>query len=189
MADAFIGEIRAFGFDFAPRFWTNCLGQLMPIAQFQALFAIVGNTYGGDGLYSFAVPMLSGRAPMHVGGVRNQGPGLSQYFLGDSFGFDSVQLAEQEIPAHRHTLHAGFTQGATSAQVVSNQSLLSITTQEQDSTSTAIFAYDRNGKPTAPLSSNSLDVAGISAPHENRQPYLALNFCMCLNGDFPPRSW
>src|SRR6476659_9260979 len=102
MADPFVAEIRIFPFNFAPRGWAWCDGQLMPLSQNTALFSLLGTTYGGDGKSNFALPDLQGRAPMHPG----QGPGLSLHDLGETGGSETVSLLESEIPSHTHTLRA-----------------------------------------------------------------------------------
>ncbi|BDY05998.1 tail fiber protein [Ferrimonas sp. YFM] len=186
MADPFLGEVRAFGFNYAPRLWTQCLGQLMSINQFSSTFAILGTSFGGDGRTTFGAPDLRGRSPMHVGGTGwVSGPGLSPYRLGQQPGVASIALTEEEIPQHRHELHSFFSPGESSTQVAQEQSLLSITSTPDP---TAIFAYSKEDTPTQPLDSDSLALAGRSAPHENRQPFLAMNFCLCLDGTFPSRN-
>jgi microcystin-dependent protein len=175
MADPFVAEIRIFPFNFAPKGWAWCDGQLLPLSQNTALFSLLGTTYGGDGKSTFALPNLQGSAPMHPG----QGPGLSLHDLGESGGSDTVTLLESEIPAHSHSiLAANFpgdvqtpqpavslarTSGGNSFQNVVNQNLVS-------------------------MSPSALTPAGASGPHNNLQPYLTFYFCIALQGVFPPRS-
>jgi microcystin-dependent protein len=168
MSEPFIGEIRIFSFDFAPRNWATCAGQILPIAQNQALFSILGTTYGGNGQTTFALPDLRGRTPIHWG----QGPGLSNYSLGQSSGEEAHTLTTNEIPGHTHTVTAS----SNTADVTSPAN-----------------AYWADGGVTAYSATPSttlqpLSTAGQSAPHENRSPYLALNICIALAGIFPSRN-
>jgi microcystin-dependent protein len=172
MADPFVAEIRIFPFNFAPRGWAFCNGQLMPISQNTALFSLLGTTYGGDGMSTFALPDLQGRAPMHPG----QGSGLSLHDLGEEDGSDFVTLLETEIPSHSHAL------SASSADSVSQSG-----DQQQYAAGVGVAMYAVPG-PTVPLSPRSLTPAGGSLPHNNMQPYLTLSFNIALQGVFPPRT-
>jgi microcystin-dependent protein len=173
MANPFLAEIRIFPFNFPPRGWAFCDGQVMSISQNTALFSLLGTTYGGDGKSNFALPNMQGNAPMHPG----QGPGLSLHDLGETGGSDTVTLLESEIPAHTHSLNASNSQGT-------DQSPLN-----------EMFAGGVGGISlyAAPASITQLaDVtlapAGGDQPHNNMMPYLTLNFCIALQGVFPPRS-
>jgi microcystin-dependent protein len=170
MADPFVAEIRMFGFNFAPTGWASCDGQLMPISQNTALFSLLGTYYGGDGRSTFALPDLQGRMPMHSG----DGPGLEQRFLGESGGSETVTLLESEIPAHKHQLQHG---GAGTAAAPGVSSLLGSSGVSQIYTT----ATDKVPVP-------ALEVVGGSTPHNNRQPYLGVQFCIALQGVFPPRG-
>ncbi|HVK27140.1 MAG TPA: tail fiber protein [Nocardioides sp.] len=172
MADPFVAEIRIFPFNFAPRGWAFCDGQLLPISQNTALFSLLGTTYGGDGKSTFALPDLQGSAPMHPG----QGPGLSLHDLGEQGGSDTVTLLQSEIPAHTHTLRASNEPADTSAPGPASI----------HATSTGGTLYQATADTT--LSPAALAPAGGSAPHNNMQPYLTLHFCIALQGVFPPRS-
>jgi len=173
MADPFVAEIRIFPFNFAPKGWAWCNGQLMPLSQNTALFSLLGTTYGGNGKSNFALPDLQGRAPMHPG----QGPGLSLHDLGESGGSETVSLLESEIPAHTHQLRASNTlaEGALPAgAVVGRQSF-------------NLFQTNVNSNLT-PMAFESLTPAGGDQPHNNMMPYLTCYFNIALQGVFPPRG-
>jgi microcystin-dependent protein len=173
MADPFVAEIRIFPFNFAPRGWAWCDGQLMPLSQNTALFSLLGTTYGGNGKSNFALPDLQGRAPMHPG----QGPGLSLHDLGETGGSETVTLLESEIPAHSHALRADVLDMGDTNVVSSTASfaLSSGGTLYQDASNTS-------------MSPQSLAPAGGDQPHNNLQPYLTFYFCIALQGVFPPRG-
>jgi microcystin-dependent protein len=174
MADPFVAEIRIFPFNFAPKGWAFCDGQLLPLSQNTALFSLLGTTYGGDGKSNFALPDLQGSAPMHPG----QGQGLSLYDLGEQGGTQTVTLLTSEMPVHNHGMTAQTTDAADITNVVS----------------TAGYARSPDGTPyqaatdgTA-LAFEAAPLAGGSLPHNNLMPYLTLNFCIALQGVFPPRG-
>jgi microcystin-dependent protein len=175
VADPFVAEIRIFPFNFPPRGWAWCDGQLLPLSQNTALFSLLGTTYGGNGKSNFALPDLQGRAPMHPG----QGPGLSLHDLGETGGSETVTLLESEIPAHSHALMAtnedgtqgSLTQGITIATSVGG----------------ALYQTTVNAN-LAPMNPNSLPPAGGDQPHNNMQPYLTYYFNIALQGVFPPRG-
>ena len=173
MADPFVAEIRIFPFSFAPRGWAFCDGQLLPISQNTALFALLGTTYGGDGRSTFALPDLQGRAPMHPGA----GVGLSPHQLGDRGGRETVALLESEIPAHSHAMMAQS--GSANSKVPTGK----------------VLAHPARGMTyTSPsanlvaLANDALAPVGDQAAHNNMMPYLTLCFCIALQGVFPPRS-
>jgi microcystin-dependent protein len=175
MADPFVAEIRIFPFNFAPKGWAWCDGQLLPLSQNTALFSLLGTTYGGDGKSNFALPDLQGSAPMHPG----QGPGLSLHDLGETGGSETVTLLESEIPAHSHALQG--TQGNAN----------------QNSPSGLLFGRPFGGGSlyTPPagaaivnLSDQALAPAGGDQPHNNLMPYLTFYFNIALQGVFPPRT-
>jgi microcystin-dependent protein len=173
MADPFVAEIRIFPFNFAPKGWAFANGQLMPISQNTALFSLLGTTYGGDGKSTFALPDLEGRAAMHPG----QGSGLSLHDLGETGGTESVGLLESEIPSHSHAVNA--TNGPASIQAPSPQTVLGRANNN---------VYLDNPGSLVPMAPAALAPAGGSAPHNNMQPYLTLNFNIALQGVFPPRG-
>jgi microcystin-dependent protein len=174
MADPFVAEIRIYPFSFAPTGWAFCDGQLMPLSQNTALFSLLGTYYGGDGKSTFALPDLQGAAPLHAG----QGPGLEEYFLGEMGGTESVTLLESEMPAHDHLLQADVVDVADTNVPSPN----------------ATFALSSGGTmyqsltPDTTLAAQAATPAGGSLPHNNLQPYLTLNFCIALQGVYPPRS-
>ena len=175
MADPFVAEIRIFPFNFAPKGWAWCDGQLMPLSQNTALFSLLGTTYGGNGKSNFALPNLQGSAPMHPG----QGPGLSLHDLGEVGGSETVTLLESEIPAHSHTMRAApdpaEAASPSSSRVVARPRGGSIYQTNASSNLT-----DMAGEALAP--------AGGDQPHNNMQPFLTFYFCIALQGVFPPRG-
>jgi microcystin-dependent protein len=173
MSDQFVGEIRMFPFDFAPPGWAFCSGQIIPLSQNTALFAILGTTYGGDGKSTFALPDLQGSAALHAG----QGAGLSLRDLGEVMGTETITLLESEIPVHDHDVRASTEPGDNS--VPSPSVVLT--------TSTGAFAYVAVVGATAPMAPTAIGNSGGGLPHSNMMPYLTLNFCIALQGIFPER--
>ena len=171
MADAFTGEIRVFGFTFPPYQWALCDGSLVPIQQNNALFTIIGTTYGGNGSSNFALPNLSGNFPMHFG----QGPGLSSRSLGEAGGSPTVTLLSSQMPAHTHMITAGNQGNAASATASGSVILGSAPTRPYASA---------QSQPVA-MNSQAIGITGNTQAHENMPPYLAMNFCICLFGEFP----
>ncbi|GAA3741564.1 MULTISPECIES: phage tail protein [Flavobacterium] len=170
--DQFVAEIRLFPFNFAPKGWAMCNGQLLPISQNTSLFSLLGTTYGGDGKSTFALPNLQGSVPMHPG----QGPGLSLHDLGETGGSENVSLLESEIPSHNHSLMAATSNSQSTSPT--NNSL---------GRGNPIRIYGQTGTNTN-MSLNSVAIAGSGLPHNNMMPYLTMNFCIALQGIFPPRS-
>ncbi|MBZ5620036.1 MAG: tail fiber protein [Acidobacteriia bacterium] len=178
MADPFVAEIRIFPFNFAPKGWAFCNGQILPISQNTALFSLLGTTYGGDGKSNFALPNLQGSSPMHPG----QGPGLSPHYLGESGGSDTVTLLVSEMPAHPHAISC-VDGGRVSGQVGTPVgAMLAITS------GTPANAYNSGGPQNQTMNGNMVAPAGGNQPHNNLMPYLTLNFCIAMQGVFPPRS-
>lgn len=173
MSDPFVAEIRIFPFNFAPTGWAMCNGQLIPISQNTALFSLLGTFYGGDGKSTFALPNLQGSAPIHQG----QGPGLSLYDLGQTGGSDAVTLIQTELPAHAHQASGVSGSGPTSP---------ANNTWGTGAGRTPPPMYV-DGSPNVTMG-NAMSVAGGSQPHNNLQPYLTLNFCIAMQGIFPPRG-
>ena len=175
MADPFLAEIRIFPFNFAPKGWAWCNGQLMPLSQNTALFSLLGTTYGGDGKSNFALPDLEGRAPMHPG----QGPGLSLHDLGEAGGSETVTLLESEIPAHSHALRAN-------ASIGDNNSPGAGVSLARSNNATAYqTTTNQNVVMMAP---EAITPAGGDQPHNNLMPYLTYYFNIALQGVFPPRG-
>lgn len=167
MAEPFLSEIRMFSFNFAPRGWALCNGQLLPINQNQALFALLGTTYGGDGRVTFALPDLRGRVPIHVG---------NGHTLGERAGEQAHTVSVAEMPAHTHVVQASAAAGTQN--VPANNMMLSQRAAE---------SYRAPSSP-APMVANTLSNAGGSQAHLNMQPFLALNFCIALQGIFPSQN-
>ncbi len=174
--DPFVAEIRIFPFNFAPKGWAFCDGQILPLSQNTALFSLLGTTYGGDGKSNFALPDMQGNVPMHPG----QGPGLSLHDLGETGGSDTVSLLESEIPSHSHTMMS-LPAPANRTAPISN----SIARVQGTS-----GPYVPGSPVPAPanMSDNAVAPAGGDQPHNNMQPYLTLNFCIALQGVYPPRT-
>ena len=176
MADPFVAEIRIFPFNFAPKGWAFCNGQLLPLSQNTALFSLLGTTYGGDGKSTFALPNMQGNAPMHPG----QGPGLSLHDLGETGGSETVTLLQSEIPAHAHQM-------SVSSQVGLENQVNVAGTGQLFAMGDGINLYGTANNFTQ-MSPNALAPAGGNQPHNNLMPYLTLNFCIALQGVFPPRT-
>lgn len=172
--DPFIAEIRIFPFNFAPKGWAWCDGQLLPLSQNTALFSLLGTTYGGNGKSNFALPDLQGRAPMHPG----QGPGLSLHDLGETGGTDSVTLLESEMPAHNHPLMAQAVPLGGSASPAGN-------TFNRVASGNLYATTNANLVSLAPA---AIPPAGGDQPHNNMMPYLTFYFNIALQGVYPPRA-
>jgi microcystin-dependent protein len=176
MSDPYIGEIRMVGFNFAPVGWLACDGSLLPIAQYEVLFTLIGTTYGGDGETTFALPDLRGRIPLHQG----TGPGLSPRALGEMGGSEIVSLVPAQLPAHGHALQA--------------------TTAAADSTSPGparlpaavsgdtFYVDDLDGASPLGMADPSTTPAGGGQPHENLMPTQTVQFCIAYEGVFPSQS-
>lgn len=171
--DPFLGEIRLFAGNFAPRGWALCNGQLMPITQNTALFSLLGVNYGGDGRTTFALPNFQGSAPVHQG----QGPGLTGRVVGEIGGVPHVTLLSSEMPSHNH-----LPSTQTSATQSNPEGAVWANTPGRNGIPIYAATADTNMNPMA------IGVSGNSQPHNNMQPYLGLNFIIALEGVFPPRS-
>jgi microcystin-dependent protein len=173
MSTPFLGEIRIFGFNFNPRGWAFCQGQLLAISQNTALFSILGTTYGGNGTSDFALPNLQGYVPLHSG----QGAGLSQYFLGEVTGSQTVTLLTTELPAHAHAANCSSIDG-DSADPIGN-------VPAKDALGgNNVFSNSQDSL----MSTGAISLAGNGLPHNNLQPYLAMNYCIAMLGVFPSRN-
>jgi microcystin-dependent protein len=174
--DPFVAEIRIFPFNFSPKGWAWCNGQILPLSQNTALFSLLGTTYGGDGKSNFALPDLQGNVPMHPG----QGPGLSLHDLGETGGTDTVNLLESEIPSHSHRV-------ATNVGTADLQSPAANRAIAKADGGTA-FKQAAAANTIVPMAPESLPPAGGDQPHNNLQPYLTMYFNIALQGVFPPRT-
>jgi microcystin-dependent protein len=173
--DPFVAEIRIFGFNFPPRGWAFCNGQLLPISQNTALFSLLGTSYGGNGQSTFGLPNLQGSAPIHQG----QGQGLSQYDIGQSGGETTVTLIDSEMPVHNHSLMAS----SDPADLGAPGATRSLARSQPD-----VYRAPAGAAPTQPLAPQAVGNSGGSQPHNNLMPFLTLNFCIALQGIFPPRG-
>lgn len=171
--EPFLGQIMMFAGNFAPQGWAFCNGQLLPISAYSALFSLLGTTYGGDGKTSFALPDLRGRVPLSMG----QGAGLSNYPLGALGGAESVTLSTAQMPSHNHLATCQQAEGTT------NDPTNSVPAVARDSS-----ADDYGTSPNKTMSPGFIQPAGGNLPHENRQPYLCVNFVIALVGIYPSRS-
>jgi microcystin-dependent protein len=180
MSSPFVAEIRMFGFNFAPTGWAQCNGQLLPISQNTALFSLLGTFYGGDGKSTFALPNIEGSVAVHQG----QGQGLSEYFLGQQGGEEAVTLLTSEMPSHNHSLSVTTATGTTNTSQ-NNQMGKGASGNPVSGLTQAKF-YSTVAPQTA-MNPQALALAGGSLPHNNMMPYLTVNFCIAMQGVFPPR--
>ncbi|MBO0939510.1 phage tail protein [Fibrella sp. HMF5335] len=176
--EPFVSEIGLFGFNFAPTGWARCFGQLLPISQNTALFSLLGTNYGGDGKSTFGLPDLQGRIPIGYG----QGPGLPDFFLGEEGGSETITLLESQMPAHTHGGGPTLTQAASTTNA---------STGDPTGAVPAAAAANRYATTTDALMAQyplTLQAAGGTQPVSVMQPYLTINYCIALQGIFPPRS-
>ncbi len=172
MSDPFIGQIQAFGFNFAPQNWAICDGSLLPISEYETLFALIGTTFGGDGQTTFALPDLRGRSIVHPG----NGPGLSPISLGQTGGVETVTLSTNNLPAHNHPVSVAVN-----------------TATGEESDSTLYLASHESAFSEAPAAGSVLKgvtsgPAGGGQPFPNRNPFLGMNYCIALYGIFPTQN-
>lgn len=189
--DPFFGQIQAFAFNFPPRGWQTCSGQLLPIATNQALFALLGTYYGGDGRTSFALPDLRGRTIVGMG----EGPGLSNIIIGETGGAEQITLATSNMPAHMHLLNSASVQ--TVIQTVDNTNESSDSNNGGNVLGTSgsmpsiyresASGNDHLGGVTSTISGMT-SVIGSSMPFDSRSPFLGMNYCIAVEGIFPPRD-
>lgn len=171
-ATPYIGQIMAFGGNYAPQGWALCDGRLLPISENDALFSLIGTTYGGDGQTTFALPDLRGRAALHQG----QGPGLSSYSLGQSGGAEAVTLTVGQLPSHSHPVQGNSGPGTS------------------PNPSGAVWAgspanvYTAGAAANAAMSATAVSASGGGQPHDNMLPFQTLNFCIALVGIYPSQS-
>jgi microcystin-dependent protein len=170
MGTPYLAEIRIMSFNFAPQGWAFCDGQLLPINQNQALYSLLGTTYGGNGQTTFALPNLKGRVPMHEQ--------FQAFTLGETGGSETVTLSIAQLPTHTHTVTSTQTADANSSNIPDNTRVLG---------NANLNAYSSQG-PLTPLAPDTLASVGGSQPHNNMSPYLVLNFCIALTGYYPTHS-
>jgi microcystin-dependent protein len=173
MSQPFVGEIRLVGFNFAPAGWAFCNGQLMAISENETLFNLIGTTYGGDGQNTFALPNLQSRVIIHQG----QGPGLSNYIIGENAGVETVTVTSAQLPIHNHTANCSSSAGSESSPVGHIWSA-------DAAGLTAEYSNIQNGQ----MNAAAIGQSGGSQPHENRMPFLAMNYIISLFGIFPSQN-
>ena len=176
MSNPYLGEIRLLGFNFAPVGWLPCDGRLVAISEYDALFTLLGTTYGGDGITTFALPDLRSRIPVHQG----QGPGLSNYVIGQMSGTESVTLTQNQIPAHTHQAYATTAAATTGTP---GNTVVPGTVSGQ-----TMYVTDTTGGVAFTQAPQAMTTAGGSQPHENCMPTLTVNYCIAVSGIFPSRN-
>lgn len=170
------------GFNFEPQGWALCNGQLLPISQYQALFSLLGTTYGGDGQTNFALPNLQSRVPIHMG----QGQGLSPYVIGQNGGAENVSLQANQLPAHTHPFGVPCNGAAATNSVIEPKgNYLGSPNPRDPGTAPKLFSTSTDG---AIMGTGTTAITGGNLPHANIQPYLTVNFIIALQGIYPPRS-
>lgn len=176
MSDCYLGEIRMFGGNYAPRFWNQCFGQLLPIQNNSALYSLLGTTYGGNGTTNFGLPDLRGRLPVNTG----TGPGLSQRIMGQMYGTETVTLSDAQTPGHTHAWMANSTQ-ATSTSASGNVYAAQ--------TAPAVM-YEPNATidKLQPAATGTVAASGHNQPHLNQMPGLGITFIIALQGIYPSRN-
>ena len=170
-----------FGFNFAPRNWAKCDGTILPIEQNQALYSILGTTYGGDGRITFALPDLRGRVPIHKG--NSNATGSTNLSLGTQSGEESTTMTEAQMPAHTHTMR-----GTSDAALASDSGGNDPTGRILATSTTAIYSNDTSAANLTPLNAITIGANTGGASIDNMQPFLAVEFCIALVGTFPPRN-
>ncbi|MBF0371095.1 MAG: phage tail protein [Magnetococcales bacterium] len=210
MADSYLGEIRLFPYTFNPRDWLFCDGQILSISQYSALFSILGATYGGDGRSNMQLPDLKGRAPIHPG----TGSGLSSYSLGQKSGTEGVVISSDQMPAHSHQLKGSHVSGsdttyatqtdpadhflgqaegdpsARGGQVLKHYKEPSLSAGAEAADSDLTTPSESGIRPLSssqivPMHEDALSTSGNNQAHQNMQPYLAINYCICIDGEYP----
>jgi microcystin-dependent protein len=175
MGQPFVGQVIAVGFNFVPAGWLSCDGSLQPISEYEALYALIGTTYGGNGTTTFGMPDLRGRSPVDAG----QGAGLSTYVMGQIAGAEAVTLTASQIGSHSHQL-VGSSQTGTITVPAGTVAIGQVVNAE-----VSVFAA---APATTALSGTAIGPFGGSLPHENRQPFLTINYIICYAGIFPSQS-
>jgi microcystin-dependent protein len=185
MAEPYIGEIKIWAFDWAPRGWALCNGALLPIAQNQALYSILGTRFGGDGKVNFALPELRGRTPVGPGAAA--GTTTPNYTMGNSGGSESVTLSSDTVPSHAHGVNAVIVAGT---QLVPSGNLIAnvVSAKAGSTTNFSVFRPQGQWTADAQLAAGSVETTGASAPHANMQPFAVVNFAICISGYYPPHA-
>lgn len=178
MSEPFLSEIKIVSFNFPPKGWALCNGQFLPINQNQALFALLGTTYGGNGQTTFALPNLRGQVPIHFGGSHQ---------LGEAGGSTSVTITQQTMPAHTHFPSAKNIIGDANIPT-SNTVLAQAVAVQQDTSTVPVNMYSTGTPLDKQLNAGAISSVGGSQPHNNMMPYLVLNFIIALQGIFPSRN-
>jgi microcystin-dependent protein len=179
MSEPFVGEIEIYAFNFAPKGWAFCQGQLLAISQNTALFSLLGTQYGGDGKSTFGLPNLQGKIPNHFG----QGPGLSLYTQGQTGGEATVTLLASQMPAHNHTVNASSSSGH-----INNPTAATVLGAVGGGIGKSGKAYTASTASNVNMGTSASNNAGGGQPHNNMAPYVALNYCIALQGVFPARN-
>lgn len=179
MSEPFLSEIKLVAFNFPPKGWAFCNGQLLPINQNQSLFALLGTTYGGNGQTNFALPDLRGRLPIHTG---------SGHTLGEAAGATAVTINQSQMPAHTHLPSARDAVGDANLPTANNHVLAQAVAIQQDQSQVAVNLYSNNGSFDKTLNPGAIGNSGGSQPHNNMMPYLTLNFVIALQGIFPSNN-
>jgi len=182
MSSPFVAEIRMFPFNFAPKGWAFCAGQILSISQNTALFSLLGTTYGGDGKSTFALPNLQGNVPIHTTQYSGTSP-FGEFFLGQTGGEQTVTLLQSEMPQHSHVANADTgvaNSGSASGNVYKSGQI--------PGSPVVVVASYTTATPNTTLNPLTVGIAGSGQPHNNLMPYLTLNFCIALQGIYPPRS-
>ncbi|MEP6653657.1 MAG: tail fiber protein [Myxococcales bacterium] len=184
MADPFVAEIRIFPYNFAPKGWAACDGQLLPISQNTALFSLLGTMYGGNGITTFALPDLRGRIPLQAG----QGAGLSSYTQGQTGGSDTVTLLPTNLPSHTHAVNALDAGGSAMASASPASTTVFGPSQARARSTGYATPTSASAPPPATMNASAVASTGDSQPHSNLSPYVTFTFCIALQGIFPSRS-
>jgi microcystin-dependent protein len=181
MSEFFIGQIMMAGFSFAPKFWAQCNGQLLPINQNQALFSLLGTQFGGNGSTNFALPDLRGRTPVSYASSVDPSWQPPAVQIGQAAGVENVTLLSTNVPAHTHSINASATSG-------DNRGASGRIFATSTSTATPLNVYANSSGPLVPQNPQTVVPAGGNQPHPNLQPYSVINFCVALSGIFPSRD-